>query len=596
MCYPVRRIPTFLAIVAAGIVIASNLQPGYGVNQNRFGGVSGRVTNGQGKALANVTVFVVGPLFESGFAFGTVALHTVTDTHGRFSLASLAPGWYAVQVRAYAKGVGITHKVRVEAGTTSIRNFDLGTILGSAKIQLPTAGGILSAAGNWKWILRTSACTRPVLRFQGPAQDASPSQPPKAPVMPSEMMAGLLPGSLWEGGTNADTGEQNVYALLKALSGNSDLLVAGALSSQSILGPSVLASYRRDIAGGSQQEVSVAVHQLALATGMPVAGAGALNGTQAIAFRTDREMHISDSLRLTAGLDVNYVNAAGGAAQALPHVKLAYQMDDGSLISVQYGAIDPGQDTSLAGRVADLSAFPEMSMAGRHLALERVDHAEARFDHPLGPKAHLQVAVYHDAFDNTAVNALDGSQSIGWFDGYVLPGPVAGAAVLNAGHYQSTGFRTGMSFQVNSHTVGTVLYSYGDALIVRQMENDPLTSPAQIRQMLKPGAGQSLGGKITTTMPHVKTRITTSYVMAPGGAVTVIDPYGMASDGVMPFLGIEIRQPLPSVGFLPAHFEAMADFTNVLGQGYFPMVRNGDEPFMMTADCRAFRGGFSVQF
>jgi len=597
MSFPVRRMPTFLAIVAAGIVLASSLQRGYGVNQDRLGGVSGRVTDAQGKTLANVSVFAVGPLFESGFACGAAALHTVTDTHGRFSLASLAPGWYAVQVRVYSKGPEVTHKVRVEGGTTSIRNFAFGAILSSAKLQPPTPGSVLSATDNWKWILRTSASTRPILRFQGPSQDASQVPQPKAPVMPSEMMAGLLPGSLWEGGTNADTGEQNVYVLLKTLSGNSDLLVAGALSSQSILGSSILASYRRDIAGGSQQEFSVAIHQLALTTGSPAPVAGAAqSGTQALSFKTTREMRISDSLRLTAGLDVDYVNAAGGAAEALPHVKLAYQMDDGSLISVQYGAMDPGQDTSLAGRVADLSAFPEMSMAGHHMALERVDHAEVRFDHPLGPKAHLQVAVYHDAFGNTAVNAVEGPRSIGWLEGYALPGPVAGAAVLNAGHYDSTGFRTGVSFQVNSRTVGTVLYSYGDALIVRQMANDPLTSPEQIQGMLKPGAGQSLGGKITTTVPHLNTRITTSYFMAPGGSVTVIDPYGMASDGVMPFLGIEIRQPLPSVGFLPAHFEAMADFTNVLGQGYFPIARSGDEPFMMTADCRAFRGGFSVQF
>ncbi|MGH9455073.1 MAG: hypothetical protein ACRD2O_14005, partial [Terriglobia bacterium] len=359
------------------------------------------------------------------------------------------------------------------------------------------------------------------------------------------------------------------------------------------------ASYRRDLAGGNRQEYSVAVHQLALTAGMPGPVAGppaAQSGAQAMSFRASRVTRISDSLTLTTGLDVDYVSAAGGAAQTLPQAKLAYQLDDGSVISVQYGAITPGQAASLMGRVAGLSAFPQMSMAGRHMALEKVDHAEARYEHSLGPKAHLQVAVYHDAFGNTAVNATDRSQSWSWLEGYALPGAVAGGVTLNAGHYDSTGFRAGISYQLNSKTTGTVLYSYGDALIVQQMANHPLTSPQQIQGMLKPDAGQSMGGKITTTLPHSKTRITTSYFMAPSGSVTVIDPYGMAGDGVMPYLGIEIRQPLPRVGFLPAHFEAMADFTNVLGQGYVPIARLGEEPFMMTAACRAFRGGFSVQF
>ncbi len=599
MTFPDRPVRTFVTVIAAGILLAVVLRPGYGANQARLGRVTGRVTDRQGKPLADISVFAVGPLFESGFAFGTTALRTVTDTHGRFFLASLAPGWYAVQVRAYGKGPDVTHKIRVEGGTTSIHNFVLGVILGSTKLQTPTSRSVLSAAGDWKWILRTSACIRPILRFDGSTGDASQNPPPKAPVMPSEVMAGLLPGSPWEGGTNADTGEQNVYALFKALSDNSDILVAGALSSQGVLGSSLLASYRRDTTRGDRQEFSVAVHQLNLTAGMPgpVSGAAfAQSGAQALSFRTSREMRISGSLTLTTGLDVDYVKAAGGAAEALPHIKLAYQLDDGSLISVQYGAITPDQGASLAGRVADLSAFPQMSMAGSHMALEKVDHTEARYDHQLGSKAHLQVAVYHDGFGNTAVNAIDRSQSWGWLEGYALPAPVAGGAVLNAGNYNSTGFRTGMSFQVSSSTVGTVLYSYGDALIVRQMENRPLTYPEQIQGLLKAGAGQSMGGKITTTVPRMKTQITTSYFIAPGGSVTVIDPYGMAGDGVMPYLGIEIRQPLPSVGFLPAHFEATADFTNVLGQGYFPVARTGEEPFMMTAACRAFRGGFSVHF
>ncbi|MGH9430549.1 MAG: carboxypeptidase regulatory-like domain-containing protein [Terriglobia bacterium] len=599
MSFPGQRLRMSVTALAAGILLAAGLPAAYGVNPAQLGRVTGRVTDAQGKPLAGVTVFAVGPLFESGFAFETAAVRTVTDTHGRFFLASLVPGWYAVQVRASSTGPHVTHKIRVERGTTSIRNFVLGAILASTELKTPTPHSVLSAADNWKWILRTSACIRPILRFQGSTQDASQGPPPKAPVMPSEMMAGLLPGSVWEGGMNADTGEQNVYAVFKALSDNSDVLVAGALSSQGVLGSSIVASYRRDITNGNRQEFSVAVHQLALTAGMPgpVAGpAAAQSGAQAMSFRASREMRISDSLTLTTGLDVDYVSAAGGAAEALPHAKLAYQMDDGSVISVQYGAITTGPDGSLMGRVADLSAFPQMSMAGRRMALEKVNHAEARYDHALGPKAHLQVAVYHDAFGNTAVNAADGSQSWSWLEGYALPGPVADSAVLNAGRYDSTGFRAGLTYHLRSNTVGTVLYSYGDALIVRQMENHPLTSPEQIQGMLRPGAGQSVGWKITTMVPHSRTRITSSYFMVPAGSVTVIDPYGMSGDGVMPYWSVEIRQPLPSVGFLPAHFEAMADFTNVLGQGYVPIARSGEAPFLMSAACRAFRGGFSVQF
>jgi Carboxypeptidase regulatory-like domain len=600
MTLPDQRMRMSVAAMAAGLLLAAGLPASYGANSPRFGQVSGRVTDHDGKPLADVAVFAVGPLFESGFAFESQAVRTVTDTHGRFSMAALLPGWYAVQVRASARGPEVTHKVRVDRGTTSIRNFVLGGILASTRLEAPTPRNVMSASGNWKWILRTSACIRPILRFQGTsAQDASDEAPPRAPVMPSEMMAGLTPGSLWDAGLNANTGEQNVYAMFRALSDNSDVLVAGALASQGDMGSSLVASYRRNITNGDRQEYSVAVHQLALTPRMPGPVAGptaALGGAEAMSFRASREMRISDSLTLTTGLDVDYVNAARGAAETLPHAQLSYEMDDGSVISVQYGAIAPGQDGSLMGRVGDLSTFPQMSMAGKHMTLEKADHAEASYDRALGPKAHLQVAVYHDAFSNATVTALDPSQSWSWFEGYDLPGPVTDSAVLNAGRYDSTGFRTQVTYHFNGRTLGTVLYSYGDALIVRQMDNLPLTSPDQIRSMLRPRAGQSVGGKITTTVPHSKTRITTSYVLVPSGSVTVIDPYGMAGDGVMPYWSVEIRQPLPAVAFLPAHFEAMADFTNVLGQGFVPIARSAADPFLMAAACRAFRGGFSVQF
>jgi hypothetical protein len=593
-----HRVSRILAAFMAFVCVGAGVAFAHSTN-GRLGGVAGRVTDRRGDPMAGVTVLAVGPLFETGFAFGSAALRTVTDAHGRFYLLSLVPGWYAVEVRTSTKGLEAAHRIRVQGGSTSIRNFVLTGIISSSKLRAPTAHSVLSATGDWKWILRTSATLRPVLRFDDPTQSSAQDQSSQAEAVPSEMMAGLLPGSLWDGGINADTGEQNVYALLKPINGNSDILVAGALSSEGVLGPSFSASYRRGQTGGSAQEYSVSIHQLnagPATSGSVIGSAGSPGGAQAVSVRTSREMRLSDSLTLTSGVDVDTILARSGAAQLLPHAKLTYHWDDGSILTFQYGAIAPYDGASLADRVTGLNAFPQMTMEGNHIALERVNHAEVQYDHPLGPKAHFQAAAYHDSFSNAAVNALGFGQAGDWLAGMALPGPVAGSEMLNGGRYGSTGFRTAVTYQIDSNAVGTLLYSYGDALIVRQMASNPLASAGQLNGVLKPGAGQSLGGKISATVPHAKTQITASYFMVPGSSVTVVDPYGMASNNVMPYLGVEIRQPLPGMGFLPAHFEAMADFTNVLGQGYIPFMRSGEEPFIMTAMCRTIRGGFSVQF
>ena len=63
-----------------------------------------------------------------------------------------------------------------------------------------------------------------------------------------------------------------------------------------------------------------------------------------------------------------------------------------------------------------------------------------------------------------------------------------------------------------------------------------------------------------------------------------------------PYLNLEVRQPLPNIAFIPARIEALADFRNLLEQGYIPVFGAREDPLLLSAAYRSFRGGFSVQF
>ena len=106
----------------------------------------------------------------------------------------------------------------------------------------------------------------------------------------------------------------------------------------------------------------------------------------------------------------------------------------------------------------------------------------------------------------------------------------------------------------------------------------------------------ALTGKISAEIPITHTRIITSYESVPNDRVTLIDPYGQAMLQVQPYLGVQIRQPLPTLAFLPAHIEATADFRNLTGQGYVSAGQSGQKPVTLSSGYRCFRGGFSVQF
>ena len=80
------------------------------------------------------------------------------------------------------------------------------------------------------------------------------------------------------------------------------------------------------------------------------------------------------------------------------------------------------------------------------------------------------------------------------------------------------------------------------------------------------------------------------------GVVSRVDPFGQAQLNVEPFLGLTIRQPLPMVSFLPGRIEAVADFRNLLAQGYIPIAQSGDEILFLAPSYRSFRGGFSLLF
>jgi hypothetical protein len=78
--------------------------------------------------------------------------------------------------------------------------------------------------------------------------------------------------------------------------------------------------------------------------------------------------------------------------------------------------------------------------------------------------------------------------------------------------------------------------------------------------------------------------------------VTTQDPYGQAELQLQPFWDVQVRQPLPTLAFLPAHIEAVADFRNLFAQGYSPLTQSGEWAVKLSSAYKSVRGGFSVDF
>jgi hypothetical protein len=71
-----------------------------------------------------------------------------------------------------------------------------------------------------------------------------------------------------------------------------------------------------------------------------------------------------------------------------------------------------------------------------------------------------------------------------------------------------------------------------------------------------------------------------------------MDAYGEAANQIDPNLHLSVRQPLPG---LNGRWEALADFSNLLAQGY--VTSSGqDSRIAFVPVLRSFRGGVSYQF
>ena len=268
-------------------------------------------------------------------------------------------------------------------------------------------------------------------------------------------------------------------------------------------------------------------------------------------------------------MDINYLDAIDSVLTAQPHVNLEYQATPQTVVSAQFGSASRRWVQLHDGTPQPAECFPADHPARwspRDGATEPLGGGGQSSHWQVGPSASR--AAYHDGLRNAAVWGLGNSAYGQAFAGNSLPNPAGNGIVINGGNYQSAGFRAVYAQTFGSHLEVLGAYSSGRALSARDfvMQGSRLYSQGA----LLPEQTNSLIGKITADLPCTHTRFSTSYEWVPNDRVTLVDPAGQANLQVQPYLGVQIRQPIPTPSFLPVHIDAVADFQNLLSQGYVP--------------------------
>jgi Carboxypeptidase regulatory-like domain len=511
----------------------------------------------------------------------TSPIQLLTNDRGRFSTAPLPPGQYSVHVTLAGFLPAVEQHIQVDDQRATLLEIVLGSVFSSFE-KLRRQPDQSVASDDWTWVLRTSASTRPVLRWQDdPVANTAQDPEQVASTQPLRGLMELTSGADHPGSVSdlADSpGTAFVYELGVGSTGK--LLVAGQYSHEDDAGA---AGFATEWLPSGQAEVgpvtTVLVREARLGPQGPT--------FRGLRLSHDDQLAIGDRVSIRYGAEYLMAGFYGTTSALRPRGEVAVRVAQGWQVSVAVVS-DPWQDNAATNAqesaLSTLDAFPTLMMREGRPVLDNDLHEEAALWHALGKRADLTAAVFHDQSTHTAVIGRGGiSPNSEYLQDYFSE-----AFAYDGGATRSTGARLAYRQALTDNLKAMIVYAYAGALAPNGESN-----AATLRDQLSTRYRQSLAAGIAMTSPRFGTKFTASYKWLNGPTVSHQDPYGESLYNLDPYLSLEIRQPLPS--FFPGHMEVEANVGNLLAQGYVP-VATGDGLVVLVPSYRYLRGGVSVQF
>jgi len=533
------------------------------------GVISGHVSSASGTPQMGAVVEVLGAAHYT--------LTVFTNEAGFYSAGGLLPGLYSIKVSAPSFLPALRERIGLRPGSSVKVNLTLNTLLGA--IQL---GPIRSVpdGDDWKWTLR-SVANRPALRVFDDPINAAENQDHQTSGSLS-----FLAGSAAEGygsGSDMSTGftvERSIFSASRVgLSGNvgyGDGLPAAALR----------ATYSHTLADGSNPSLGVTVRRFAPSD--PNLHNAAL---QAVAFSAGDDFSVGDVLEFKVGSELQSVQFLGRVTAFRPYGSADVHLSPNTVLEYSYATSRPDNRGAKGfdSAPADLSeADPRVSLQGFSPKLERAHHQEVSLSRRMG-KNSVQVAAFADRVGDTV---LTGTGEVSAAGGFVLPDVYSGTFSYAGNNLDTKGLRVVLEHKFSSDLAATLDYAYGGALELSQ----PGVALENAQQFVGKQQRQAVAAKLKGTAPRTHTRWIASYRWVNGSALTPVDMFNASPGQSDAFLNLFIRQPIPSMGFLPGHMEAIIDVRNLLAQGYVPVVGSDGQTVYLVQAARSVRGGLAFTF
>lgn len=529
----------------------------------------------------------------------------LSNEQGRFAFDVVVPDLYSIRVILASFVPAERRNISILPNSENRLDISLTSVLSSIGVTTTPATPGTLMTDDWKWVLRTSQATRPVLRFLPDIASRGTSSTHSVFTSFSNT-TGVLKLSAGDGesfarGTQQDLG--TAFAVATTLASSARVQLSGNVGyagSSALPGAGIRTSYSRSTGDGSNPEIALTMRQVYLA---PRDSAIAMGPDSAPVLRTmslallDR-LDISDNLHLDYGFDSESISYFDRINYVSPFVRMTF--DAGAQGRVRVAFTSGGSPTELLARddqkageleqdLTALAGMPTLSVSESHLTVERTQNLEIGYERVAGSRTY-SVGAYDESVSNASFMLSGPADFISAAD--LLPDLGSRSSIFNIGSFHRTGYNAGVKQTLGDHAEVSVMAGRTGVLTAPGAEGSYTNS-----QTLRAGIGQAQRAWVTVrvagTVPRAGTRIAAIYGWTDFHVLMPVHLFVTQAGNQDIGVNVHISQPLPLR--MPWRMEATADLRNLLAQGYLPLGGAGVRS-VLTNSPRLVRGGLNFIF
>jgi hypothetical protein len=534
----------------------------------------------------------------------------LTDSNGKFAFDVLTPDIYSVKVILASFAPALQRNIAVAAGSESILKINLASMLSTVELVPASVSKGTLMSDDWKWVLRTSQATRPVLRLT-PVSSSSQGRTTTFSETTGMIRVSGGDGDSVAGSTAQDLG--TAFALATVVNGSTHVRLSGNygyMANSGLPTAGFRTTYAHDNDFETGPQMSLTVHQVYFPglAGTPNPNSYPGGDDNGPALRTV-SLGVIDKLDITDGILLEYgghfdsVAFLGRLNYMSPFARLTYDLGTNGSVRVAFSSgMEPqeliahdgdNQGTDLNQDLSALAMLPRISSVGGDMRLQRTENLEIGYKLVRGSRKY-SVAAYSEGVADAAYSLSASARFLPATD--LLPDLDSRNYLFDIGSYQRTGYSAAVTQALGDHVDVTLAGGRGGALVAESREA-PVDSAADVRALIHQAQRSWATARASMTIPGSGTHIVTSYGWTDFRSLMPVHMSLTGDTNQDEGWNIGIRQPLPRVGVMHRHgrLEATVEMRNALAQGYLP-VSAGGQHAVLTNSPRVLRGGLSYLF